>query len=103
MKRRICPVSRLHYMRDNGDCVSCAVQDEIRRFNIAITVTHPEELVIRWPDSLCNGHTICYMDSDFWLHTKSPSGMTASFCMCNDDRWARLLRMVDIPRHPLFQ
>ena len=87
-------------MSDRLQAVLDACADEIARFNEAIR--NGKTIQINDPDSLANGHLILKMKPDFWLVTESPSGVTASWCYANDGRWAHLLKVADVPRHPLF-
>ena len=104
MKPPKCPLAaverRIHVVRESGDCVTCALADEIKRFNLALSLSCP--LILDWPDSMCNGHLVDRMSDDMWLTTHKPYGSPSSWCLANDSRWAKLMALVDIPRHELF-
>lgn len=86
--------------------VAIACRDEITRFNAVVTRKWNEGDPILYPEgnSLCAGQPIRHMSHDFWLTTGNASDtyFCSRWCMCNDGRWAQLLKLAGVTRHPLF-
>lgn len=78
--------------------VTIACQDEITRFNAAVSVT---PLVIDAPNTLCHGQTVRRMSYGFWLKTGA-AYLGSSWCCANDTFWRKLLEQAGVTRNPLF-
>jgi hypothetical protein len=101
------PGENPHILRGNDprQCITCAVKDEIQRFNVSVK---KNPIQIDDPSLLSNGQWVVQMGNDFELVTnpKSPKSdyfTNRSWSYANDSGWANLLKQANVERNPLFK
>lgn len=80
--------------------VMAAITDERARFNAAIHQDRSKRVLLT---THSGQHIVDYVTSEHWYRAQDvTSGLWQSWCGCNDDKWADLLKQAGVPRNPLF-